>query len=372
MKLTRFAPAAAIVAAGALTLSACGGSGSTDNNTGGGTAATDAASEGGAAQVSGTLVGGGASSQEAAMTAWVEGVKTSQPGLTVNYDPVGSGSGREGFLNGQYTFAGSDAAMDADELTKAQEICGPDGAFHVPAYISPIAIAYNLPGVDSVKMDAETIAKVFSGEITQWNDPAIADQNDGVELPDMKITPVHRADDSGTTENFTAYLTEAAGDAWSPGTIETWPEEFGGESGQQTSGVVSLTQQTEGAIVYADASQIGDLKTVEVKVGDEYVPYSAEAAAKMVEASDPGDAGSIKLNRAIEEPGVYPVVLVSYHIYCKTYQDQETADLAKAFGTYVVSEEGQQAAADAAGSAPISDATRDAALENINAISAQG
>lgn len=370
VKLKRFAPAAAILAAGALTLSACGGgSTSGDNNEGG-----DQGGEGGGEQtVSGTLIGGGASSQEAAMTAWVEGVKAENPELTVQYDPVGSGSGREGFLNGQYSFAGSDAAMDEEELTKAQEICGPDGAFHVPAYISPIAVAYNLPDVsDPIKMDAETIAKVFSGEIKKWNDEAIASQNEGVELPDMDITPVHRADDSGTTENFTAYLTEAAGDAWAPGEIETWPEDLGGESAQQTSGVVSLTQQNEGAITYADASQVGELSTISVKVGDEYVPYSAEAAAKMVDASEPGEAGSIKLNRASTEAGVYPIVLVSYHIYCNKYDNQETVDLAKAFATYVVSEQGQADAEAAAGNAPISQTTRDAAMKNIEAISTQG
>lgn len=363
MKLKRFAPAVAIVAAGALTLSACGGS-----SEGG-----DKGDNGGDKAVSGTLIGGGASSQEAAMTAWIEGVKAENPELTVNYDPVGSGSGRKGFLGSQYSFAGSDAAMEAEELESAKSVCGTEGAFHVPAYISPIAIAYNLPDVkENVKLDAETIAKIFSGKIKKWNDPAIAKQNEGVKLPDIAIVPVHRADDSGTTENFTAYLTEAAGKAWKPGEIETWPKELGGESAQQTSGVVSLTQKKEGAITYADASQIGELGTVAVKVGDEYVPYSAEAAAKMVDASEPGEAGSIKLDRSIEEKGVYPVVLVSYHIYCKQYQDQETADLAKAFAKYVVSEKGQEDASAAAGNAPISETTREEALKNIDAISAQG
>ena len=306
------------------------------------------------------------------MTAWAEGVKADNPQLSVNYDPVGSGSGRKGFLGSQYSFAGSDAALEAEELEEAKKVCGDGGAFHVPAYISPIAVAYNLPGVDEVKLDAKTIAKIFAGKIKKWNDDAIAKQNEGVELPDKDIVPVHRADDSGTTENFTAYLAEAAGDDWKPGEIETWPKELGGESAQQTSGVVSLTKQKEGAITYADASQVGELGTVSVKVGDEYVPYSAEAAAKMVDSSEPGEAGAIKLNRKSEESGVYPVVLVSYHIYCKQYQDQETADLAKAFASYVVSEKGQKDAEAAAGNAPISQTTRDAAMKEIDAITAQG
>jgi phosphate transport system substrate-binding protein len=183
---------------------------------------------------------------------------------------------------------------------------------------------------------------------------------------------VHRADDSGTTENFTAYLAEAAGDAWEYDEVETWPSEIAAESAQQTSGVVSLAGSTDGAITYADASQVGELGTVAVGVGDEYVEYSAEAASAAVDASEQNEDGSVELDRSTEEAGVYPIVLVSYHIYCQQYQDQETADLAKAFGEYVISEEGQQAAADSAGSAPISEDTRSAAAERLGAIAVQG
>jgi phosphate transport system substrate-binding protein len=364
VNLKRFGTSAALLAAGALTLSACGGGPDASAGSGG-----EAGSEGG---VSGALTGGGASSQESAMNAWSQAFAEANGGATVNYDPVGSGSGREGFINGQYSFAGSDAPMDDEEKSQAEAVCGPEGVFHVPAYVSPVAVAFNLEGVDTVNMDAETIAKVFSGEITSWNDEAIASQNEGVELPDTKITVVHRADDSGTTENFTAYLAEAAGDAWKYDEVETWPSEIAAESAQQTSGVVSLAQSTDGAITYADASQVGDLGTVSVGVGDEYVPYSAEAAAAAVSSSEAHEDGSVELDRSTEEAGVYPIVLVSYHIYCQQYQDQETADLAKAFGEFVISEEGQQAAADSAGSAPIDDATRDAAAKHLAAVGVQG
>ncbi|TWB98657.1 phosphate ABC transporter substrate-binding protein PstS [Brevibacterium jeotgali] len=363
MKLKRFSTAAAVLAAGALTLSACGGG---SGNGEGGEPAADAGS------VSGTLIGGGASSQEAAMTAWTQGVTEVSPDLTVNYDPVGSGAGREGFLAGQYSFAGSDAAMDEDEQEQAASVCGPEGIFHVPSYISPVAVAFNLEGVDTVNMDAETIAQVFAGEITEWNDDAIAEQNEGTELPDTPITVVHRSDDSGTTENFTAYLNEAAGDAWEYDEVETWPSDIAAESAQQTSGVVSLAGSTDGAITYADASQVGDLGTVAVGVGGEYVEYSADAASQAVEASETKEDGSVELDRATEEAGVYPIVLVSYHIFCQQYQDQETADLAQAFGQYIISEEGQTAAEDSAGSAPISDETRTAAAERIDSIAVQG
>ncbi|WP_413542516.1 phosphate ABC transporter substrate-binding protein PstS [Citricoccus nitrophenolicus] len=366
MKALRIGRSAAVLSVAALALTACGGNG-------GSTEDSSAGSEGAApAEVSGTLIGGGASSQESAMTAWADGVTEVSPDLTVQYDPVGSGAGREGFLAGQYSFAGSDAAMDEEEMASAEEICGPEGVFHVPSYISPVAVAFNLEGVDEVNMDAETIAQVFAGEITTWNDPAIADQNPDAELPDTQITVVHRADDSGTTENFTEYLTAAAPESWTYDVVETWPSDITAESAQQTSGVVSLTESTDGAITYADASQIGGLGTVAVQVGEEYVPYSADAAAKAVETASEGEAGAVELDRTTEEAGVYPIVLVSYHIFCNQYQDQETADMAKAFGEYVVSEDGQAIAEESAGNAPISESTRESALESIQAISVQG
>ncbi len=367
MKALRAGRAAALLSVAALALTACS---SADN--GGGSNGGSENGGGEAAQVSGTLTGGGASSQEAAMGAWTAGVSDVAPELSVKYDPVGSGSGREGFLSGQYSFAGSDAAMDEEELGQTKEVCGDKGAFHVPAYISPIAVAYNLEGVEGVQMDAETIAKVFAGEITKWNDPAIADQNEGVELPDKDITVVHRSDDSGTTENFTAYLTEAAGDAWKYDEVETWPSEIQAESAQGTKGVVGLASDTDGAITYADASATEGMNTVKVKVGEEYVEYSADAAAATVDKSEGKEDGSIELDRATGEEGVYPIVLVSYHIYCNEYQDQETADQVKAFANYVISEDGQKTAEESAGNAPISEDTRKAAQERIDAIGAQG
>ena len=238
-------------------------------------------------------------------------------------------------------------------------------------------MAYNLPGVEGLQLDPATIAGIFAGDITNWTDPAIADQNPDAELPDTTINPVHRSDDSGTTENFTDYLTQAAGDAWPYDVIETWPTEAGGEGAQGTSGVIQAVNAGEGAIGYADASQVGDLGTVAVKVGEEYVPYSPEAAAKILEVSEPaadrpeGDF-AFDLTRDTTAEGVYPIVLVSYHIVCLQYEDQATADLVKAFMLYTGSEEGQQAAADAAGSAPISQDLRDQFTPVIESITAAG
>ncbi|MCL3837880.1 phosphate ABC transporter substrate-binding protein PstS [Aeromicrobium duanguangcaii] len=319
---------------------------------------TASADDATASSLSGTLNGGGASSQESAVGAWRQGFQTAHPDVTVNYDPVGSGGGREQFIAGGLSFAGSDAYLEDDELTAATDRCGSD-VVSVPVYVSPIAVIYNLDGVKDLKLDAATIGAIFERKVTQWDDPAIAELNPDADLPDTKITTVHRADDSGTTKNFTDYLTEASGGSWSGGVVETWPLK-GGEAADGTSGVVSAVKAGSGTIGYADASQAGDLGRVQVKVGDEYVGPTEQAAAKVLDTAEaePGRAATdiaLKIDRTTDAAGVYPVVLVSYQIACQKYEDAKEAELVKSWLTYVASPEGQQASEKAAGSAPLSE-----------------
>jgi len=361
------ATALCVALAGSLALTACGAANETDSGSGAGGGAGDA-------QLSGALVGAGASSQQAAMEAWQAGFQGEYPDVDFSYDPAGSGAGREQFIAGTTDFAGSDAALDEEELASAQERCAGGEIFEMPNYVSPIAVIFNLEGVDELNLSPATIAGIFSGAITTWNDPAIAEENPDATLPDTVITPVHRGDDSGTTDNFTDYLFQAAGDVWTSEPDGVWPLE-GGEAANGTSGVVEVVTSTAGAITYADASRAGDLGVASVAVGEEYVAPSPEAAAAVVENS-PAVEGrgkydfAIEVNRETEGSGEYPIVLVSYHIGCVQYDDEETANNVKAFMEYVVSEDGQQTAADNAGNAPISDSLREQAQGAVDAISA--
>ena len=318
------------------------------------------AEEGAASSLTGTLVGGGASSQGSAQEAWIAGFQTANADVTVNYDPAGSGAGRDTFQQGASAFAGSDRAFKVDEITAGPfEACATPDIVEVPAYISPIAIIFNLEGVDSLDLDADTVAKIFAGQITKWNDPAITALNPDATLPDAAISPVHRSDKSGTTGNFTEYLAAAAPSSWAAGSVEEWPTELGGEAAQGTSGVVEAVTNGVGMIGYADASRAEGLGTVAIKVGEKFVSYSPEAAAAIVDASElePDRTEhdiAIKLDRTSTEDGVYPIVLVSYLIGCEQYADAANAELVKAYFSYIVSEEGQNVAAEAAGSAPIS------------------
>jgi phosphate transport system substrate-binding protein len=333
----------------------------------------DAGSGGGDGGLSGTLSGGGASSQEAAMAAWRAGFQTDNPDVTINYEPSGSGSGREQFIAGAWPFAGTDSYLDDEELAAAKDTCGGD-PIEVPNYISPIAVIYNLEGVDNLKLDSETLASIFTGEITKWNDDAIAADNPDAELPDSGINPVHRSDESGTSENFTDYLSATAPDIWTYGPVGEWPSQLKGEGAQGTSGVVAAVTNGAGSIGYADASQAGELGHASIKVGEEYVAPSAEAAAKVVEVSpkaegQPATSMAVDVDRTTTESGAYPVVLVSYLVTCQTYDDADTADLVKGFTSYVVSEDGQAAAASSAGSAPLSSSLSSEAQDLLDKIS---
>ncbi|GGC05103.1 phosphate-binding protein PstS [Cellulomonas carbonis] len=360
----RILPVAAISAL-ALTLAACGSDNTTETS-------TDSESSSTGGELSGQLSGAGASSQESAMQAWIAGFQSANPDVNVAYDPVGSGGGRTQFTEGGVQFAGSDAALDEEELALGAERCAPGDVAELPLYISPIAVIFNLPGIDSLNLSAETIAKIFNGEITSWDAPEIAEANPDVELPALAITPVNRSDESGTTENFTEYLAAAAGDAWPHEASGDWPVS-GTQSAQGTSGVVQTVTEAEGAVTYADASRAGSLGTVAVQVGEEYVPYSPEAAAAVVDASPlaegrPEASLVRELERDTTADGAYPIVLVSYSLACTEYEDAADAELVKAFLTYVASEEGQQAAASAAGSAPISEEMRSNVMEIVDAI----
>jgi phosphate transport system substrate-binding protein len=368
--LVRFIAAvsgAAMIAA----LGACG-----NNEPASGTSSSGSSSSA-AEKISGEFQGAGASSQQSAVEAWIASYPEQNPDAKISYNPSGSGAGVSTFLTGATAWAGSDASLSDDEVSQSKSVCASGTAFDVPVYISPIAIVFNLKGISGkdkhLNLDGETIAKIFDGKITKWNDDTIKKQNPKVNLPDTAITVVHRSDKSGTTKNFLSYVKDVAPDAWSYDLGENWPNEVG-QGAKGTDGVINTVSQADGTIGYADASKAGDLGTVAVKVGEKYVPYSTEAAAKVVDASPLDDSAKsdnrvvVKLDHTTTTDGAYPVVLVSYDIVCPAYKDANTAKFVKSWLTYVVSKDGQQVAADNAGSAPMSDTLRAKVTKSIEAI----
>jgi phosphate transport system substrate-binding protein len=366
MTIKRLLLVLAVAASLAFVAAGCGDA--NDNSSSDGAAASG---DGGSADVSGNIAGAGSSAQDAAMQSWIAGLQSSSPDATVSYDPVGSGGGREQFVSKGVDFAGSDSALADDELKGAQDRCGgPDNLIEIPVYVSPIAVIYNLDGVDDLQLSPETAAKIFAQKITKWNDPAIAADNPGAKLPDQRIAPVNRSDESGTTANFTDWLHQTAGAVWTYEPDGNWPVK-GGEAAEGTSGVVDAVKNGKGTIGYADESQAGELGVAKIKVGSEYVAPSAEAAAAVLDKSkESTDAGkyvfTFTLDRTVE--GTYPVTLVSYQIACTKYDSADKGKLVQALYKYIISPEGQDAAAKNAGSAPISDKLRQQIQPAVDAI----
>src|SRR3954471_24923748 len=206
----RLALLAGLLAAGAITLTACG----SDNNNPGGTDSsaggnpTAVGNQSSAAQTptdcaKGTLNSDGSTAQQNAMTQWIKDYQTKCPGATITYGGGGSGQGVTDFIAGQVDFAGSDAALNpdpsVDEVAKATKTCGSQ-AIDLPMVTGPIAIAFNVDGVTDLTLTPDVLAKVMLGKITSWDDPAIKALNSGVNLPSAKITVFDRADESGTTQ----------------------------------------------------------------------------------------------------------------------------------------------------------------------------
>ena len=339
---------------------------------------SSSASSNSSEKISGEYAGAGASSQQAAVEALIAGYESNNSGVKVTYNPTGSGAGVSSFLTGALAWAGSDAALTADQVEQSKSVCAKGTAFDVPVYVSPIAVAYNLKGISDqgkhVKMDASTIAKIFDGKITTWNDPAIAGLNPDLKLPATPITVVHRSDKSGTTQNFLSYVKDAAPNDWPYDLSENWPNSVG-QGSKGTSGVISTIKQADGTIGYADFSQVGNLGTVAVKVGDGYSEISAAAASKVVDASplDESAKGAnrvvVKIDHNTTAKGAYPIVLVSYDVACPAYKDTKTAQFVKSWLTYVTSADGQKAAEDAAGSAPLPSKLTGKIAKSIDAIS---
>lgn len=355
VNIKRFSAPAAFLAVAALALTGCAA------NESGAAAPSETATT---SSLSGTINAAGASSQGAAQEAWTAAFQTANPGVTINYDPSGSGAGRETFAAGGSDFAGSDSFLKDEELAGSFASCVPGSkAVDLPVYISPIAVIFNVDGVKNLNLDAPTLAKIFKGDITTWNDPAIAALNSDEKLPATPITAVHRSDDSGTTKNFADYLGQVAPDVWTEKAADTFPFQSG-EGAQGTSGVVDAVTNGVGTIGYADASRAGKLGVAKIKVGDKFVGYTADAAAAVVNDS-PLVAGradndlAIQLNRTTTDPTHYPLVLVSYAIVCTDYADTAKAELVKSYVGYMASEAGQAEAAKSAGAAPLSTELQD-------------
>jgi len=357
----------------ALTLTACG----SDNNAGT-TSTSGAASPAGnqseAADCGGknSVTAEGSTAQQNAVAVFNQVWGQVCPGKNLSYNPTGSGAGVTQFIAKQVDFAGSDSALAKDQVDPAAARCGGNPAWNLPLVFGPVAMGYNLPGVDKLVVNADVLAKIFSGAITTWNDPAIAALNSGATLPATKITPIYRSDSSGTTDNFQTYLGAAAPESWTKGAGKEF-QGGAGEGAQKTAGVVQAVQATEGAIGYVEKgfADQAKLAVAQIDTGSGPVELTDDTAKAAIDAAKFAGEGNdlvldLKALYATKEAGAYPLMLATYEIVCSKGYDADTAGAVKSFLT--VSANQGQAGLSAAGYVPLPDAFKERLLKSVDAI----
>ncbi|WP_199510332.1 phosphate ABC transporter substrate-binding protein PstS [Nucisporomicrobium flavum] len=363
MKLQRYY-VAGIAMTAAFALTACG----SDN--------TDSPAAGGASAASGSCATGqltaqGSSAQKNAMDEWIKTYQGQCSGAQIGYESTGSGAGIQAFIAGTADFVGSDSALKEEEQPQANAKCPGGQALNLPMVVGPIAIVYNVDGADNLQFSAPTLAKIFSGKIKKWNDPAIAAENSGAKLPDAAIQAVHRSDESGTTDNFTKYLSKSAASDWSYDHAKAWKAP-GGTGANKSDGVASLVKSTAGTIAYVELSfaENSDLKKAKIKNGaGEFTELTGESAGKTIagaKVKGTGDDVALDIDYATTEAGAYPIVLVTYEIACS--KGSAKAAAIKGFLTYTSSTGGQSALGEL-GYAPLPESVRSKVAASVAKIS---
>ncbi|WP_119293959.1 phosphate ABC transporter substrate-binding protein PstS [Streptomyces sp. YIM 130001] len=345
----------ALAVSGALALTACGSDDTSGSGEGGGKE-TAANANIKCDDAKGQLLANGSSAQANAIQTWVKAYSTACKDVQINYKPEGSGAGVTAFLQGQTAFAGSDSALKPEEIAESKKVCKDSQAIDLPMVGGPIAVGYNVPGVDDLVLDAKTLAEIFDNKIQKWNDPAVKKLNPDAKLPDTKIQAFHRSDESGTTDNLTKYLQAAAPDSWPHEPDKAWAAK-GGQSAQGSSGVAQQVKQTAGAISYMELSYAKDgINTVALDTGaGEPVDASVDNATKAIADAKVVGKGkdlALELNYSTKAEGAYPITLVTYEILCEKGNKAETLPATKSFLTYIASQDGQDTLKDQ-GYAPI-------------------
>jgi phosphate transport system substrate-binding protein len=322
----------------------------------------------------GTLTGEGSSAQANAMTAWINAYTKACSGSKINYNPSGSGAGVSDFNANQIDFGGSDAALNAaaGEVKGAQARCG-SAPLDLPMVIGPVAVAFNVSGVQSLNLTPTLIAQIFTGKIKTWDDAAIAKENSGVKLPSSAINVIYRSDASGTTANFENYLaTTDPTDFTATPAKDNAQKVFAGVGKTASSGVAAALKSTTNSIGYVEYSYAvqGSLATAAIDSGAGPVQISsanASIAAASATVVGKGDDLSLDINYKTTAKNAYPLILATYEIACTKYKNATTGTYVKNFLNYTAT--GGQAALPQLGYAPLPASLQTKVLASIAKIS---
>jgi phosphate transport system substrate-binding protein len=309
--------AGAALAAMALSLTACS---SSSSSSGGGSSSSS---------LTGTLNGSGSTFQLTFQQTAIQSFKSIQSGITVNYGGGGSGKGRTDLASGVVQYAGSDSPIPSDETANFKG----KTVLYFPVLVGPITISYNLSGVSSLKLTGPTIADIFQGKITKWNDSAIAADNPGVKLPSTPIVIARRSDSSGTTANFSQFLVDSAPN-WKLGSSSTisWPATSRGGNGN--GGVAQIVKSTPGAVGYVDYSDAKASGLTYASVKNKDGNFVAPSVQSATTAADNATINPDLTFSAIWASGAqsYPITYQSWDL---VYQKQSSANTTKMLKAYI-------------------------------------
>ena len=342
VKLIRSSAALSLLAAGALVLSACGGHDTSPSSPESSASSSGSRASAGAVNCGGKkiLKASGSTAQKNAIEQFVYAYIQACPGHTLDYSANGSGAGISDFIDNKTDLAGTDSPLDPStgEPAKVAQRCG-SPAWELPVVFGPIALTYNINGVNALNLDGPTTARIFNGSITSWNDPAIKTLNPDVNVPPTAVHVVYRSDQSGTTDNFQKYLDAASDGAWGKGTGKT----FNGGAGQGASGndgTSAVMKRTDGSITYNEWSfavghQLNMAQIVTPASPDPVSITTGSVEKTIAGATVKGQGNDLVLDTSSfykpTQPGAYPIVLATYEIVCSIYPDSATGTAVKAF-----------------------------------------
>lgn len=326
---------AATLAALAALLAACGG--------GDKAPARGAAAKPGAGAA---LTGAGATFPNPIYTKWFDAYAR-QTGVRINYQSIGSGGGIRQFTEGTVDFGASDGPM-TDEQVAA--VAG--DVLHVPTVLGAVVVTYNLPalGKTALRFDGVTVADIFLGRITRWNDPRIAALNPGVSLPGTDIIVVHRSDGSGTSYIFTDYLSKISAE-WKSrvgsATSVEWPTGLGGKGNE---GVTQQVKQSEGAIGYVELIYAisNNLPYASIRnAAGEFVEPSLKSVTAAAAAADLGPDTDFRVSITdAKGAGAYPISSFTWLLIHEQSRDSAKAEEISKFLRWMLQPEAQRMAAD--------------------------
>ncbi len=310
------------------------------------------------------ITGAGATFPYPLYSKWFQQYSQAHPGTEINYQPIGSGGGITQVSKSLVDFGASDMPMTDQQLHDS-----PIKLIHIPTVMGAVVPIFNVAGATEIKFSGEVLADIFLNKITNWNDPAIAKDNPGVKLPDLKIIVVHRSDGSGTSFIFTDYLSKVSHD-WNDGpgkgTSLNWPVGVGGKGNE---GVAGLVRQMPGSVgyvelIYALQNKIsfGEVKNASgkwVKGSIEGVTAAAASVKQM-----PADY-RISITNALGDD-VYPISSFTYLLIPAKQTDASKSKVIKDMLSWIVKDgEGQ---ASTLSYAPLPQALADKVLQTVYAL----